>query len=140
MNAFSVIASHQEGDRPFITKLASNTEVVGTLVCGVESRVGIFRKDLVQERILTSKKTLTDISFFQSSSSEIACSTLDGVVEIWDLRAKDSVRSIKVDENGIPSIAVGSSDRVLATAVRNKVVLTDIGTGKTLHRLEDHTK
>lgn len=139
MNVFSVVSSHEEVDPCFITKLASNTEVVGALVSSVESRIRIFRKDLVENRTLTSTNNISDICFFPSSSSGLVSSTLDGLVQVWDLRTSEPVRSIRIDEEEITSIAVGAKDDVIATAVGSDVVLTDIGTSKTLHRVQDHS-
>eukprot|EP00397_Hematodinium_sp_SG-2012_P061799 GEMP01082422.1.p1 GENE.GEMP01082422.1~~GEMP01082422.1.p1 ORF type:complete len:207 (+),score=23.09 GEMP01082422.1:147-767(+) len=140
MDVYSVVESHQEVDPCFITKLVSNADIVGALVSSVESCIRIFRKDLTQERTLTSANTLSDVCFFQSSGNEIAGSTHDGLVHVWDIRTSEPVRSIRVDENEeIISIAIGAKDSVIATAINNDVVLTDVGTGKTLHRLEDHS-
>jgi len=139
MDVFSVSQKYREVDPCFITKLACNTEVVGALVSSLESYVRIFQKDLSLRTTLTCSSDVTDLCFFQTDNNGLVGGTRDGTVKIWDIRTQAPVRSISIGDDEILSIAVGANDTLIASAIGNHVVVTDVRMEKTLHRLDDHT-
>jgi len=141
MDVFAVQQQYQESDPCYVTKLACNTEIIGALVASVEFYIRLFKKDFMLFSTLTceSGTGITDICFAHGNENCLIGGTREGCVKIWDLRTKDPVRSINIDNEEILSIDFDADDLFIASAIGNRVVVTDLRMDKTIHTLDDHT-
>ncbi len=72
---------------------------------------------------------------FANGGDRLAVAFVDGKVHVQDLSTGD-VESDVVSSEAVAMMAISDSGRLLATAKKNEVLLTDLKTGKVRHRFE----